>query len=249
MDAATSAATTASPSPLKRRRANDSDGCDPSAWAPSVPTSNSGGTYTLTMAPAAPTSSRGASGSGAGARLRLSVSAIQARKPERRSERSGPSRSAMHWATSRCVPSGPRDRAAASSASENSAAVANRSRDRDRAPSCRLRQSLVERRARRFSAKGSARIKAGSASRPPRRPGRDAGERASPTRQIPMAKMSARRSIFSDRACSGAMYAILPLSCPVRVTARREAARAMPKSVIFETPSTLTRMLCGETSR
>ena len=66
---------------------------------------------------------------------------------------------------------------------------------------------------------------------------------------MPIANTSARRSIFSDRACSGAMYATLPLSCPVRVTARRDAARAMPKSVMRETPSTLTRMLCGDTSR
>ncbi len=63
-------------------------------------------------------------------------------------------------------------------------------------------------------------------------------------------KTSARRSTDGrPTACSGAMYAILPLSWPARVADRRLAARATPKSVMRVMPSTPTRMFCGETSR
>ena len=53
----------------------------------------------------------------------------------------------------------------------------------------------------------------------------------------PTEKMSARRSTRSPRACSGAMYATLPLSTPVRVSDDEFSALAMPKSTTFTRPS------------
>jgi hypothetical protein len=44
------------------------------------------------------------------------------------------------------------------------------------------------------------------------------------------------------------MYASLPLSCPERVVERRDAAKRR-QSTTRETPSTPTRIFCGETSR
>ena len=79
-------------------------------------------------------------------------------------------------------------------------------------------------------------------------------EEALAWRAPPRARCRTRRRRRADRrspprACSGAMYASLPLSCPARVVERRAAARATPKSVMRATPSTPTRMFCGETSR
>ena len=68
-------------------------------------------------------------------------------------------------------------------------------------------------------------------------------------RTIPMEKTSARRSISAPRACSGAMYASLPLRMPVSVSVTLTAAFAMPKSTSFTVPSKVTRMFCGLTSR
>ena len=52
-----------------------------------------------------------------------------------------------------------------------------------------------------------------------------------------------------DFACSGAMYPVLPLRVPVLVLVTRPAARAMPKSITFTSPSNETSTFCGETSR
>jgi len=53
----------------------------------------------------------------------------------------------------------------------------------------------------------------------------------------PTEKMSARRSTRSPRACSGAMYATLPLMTPSPVSVTRFFALARPKSMIFGCPS------------
>ncbi len=64
---------------------------------------------------------------------------------------------------------------------------------------------------------------------------------------IPVAKMSLRGSTGAPAACSGDMYANLPLTTPSSSCTWR--ARAMPKSTSFTIPSHETRMFCGETSR
>ena len=60
---------------------------------------------------------------------------------------------------------------------------------------------------------------------------------------------SVRRSTVARRSCSGAMYAILPLSCPSRVVWIRTAAFATPKSRTRAMPSAPTITFCGDTSR
>ena len=65
----------------------------------------------------------------------------------------------------------------------------------------------------------------------------------------PTENTSARRSTRSLRTCSGAMYATLPLSTPVRVSDDEFIAFAMPKSTIFTCPSYVTNTLWGLMSR
>ena len=50
-------------------------------------------------------------------------------------------------------------------------------------------------------------------------------------------------------ACSGLRYDGVPSRSPARVWPEASAARAMPKSVSFTSPSSRTRMLAGLTSR
>ena len=53
----------------------------------------------------------------------------------------------------------------------------------------------------------------------------------------PTLNRSLRRSSFSPSACSGDMYAILPLTSPVRVSCPPVSNFATPKSRIFTCPS------------
>jgi len=64
-----------------------------------------------------------------------------------------------------------------------------------------------------------------------------------------MAKRSARWSMGLPDACSGAMYANLPLIAPDLVIDALSTALAMPKSTSFTEPSKPMRMFCGEMSR
>ena len=65
----------------------------------------------------------------------------------------------------------------------------------------------------------------------------------------PTEKMSDRRSIASPRACSGDMYATLPLMTPAAVCSRLRWALAMPKSASLTSPSPLRSTLFGLMSR
>ena len=64
---------------------------------------------------------------------------------------------------------------------------------------------------------------------------------------MPAANTSLRQSTGSPRACSGDMYAYLPLMTPSSSSTSR--ARAIPKSTIFTLPSHDRRMFWGDTSR
>ena len=62
--------------------------------------------------------------------------------------------------------------------------------------------------------------------------------------------MSARRSIASPRACSGAMYSGVPAMIPLCEMLASSTARANPKSVIFTRPvPPSSRMFPGLMSR
>jgi hypothetical protein len=50
---------------------------------------------------------------------------------------------------------------------------------------------------------------------------------------MPTEKRSARRSMAPPTACSGAMYVTFPFTTPVRVSAERPTAFAIPKSTTF----------------
>ena len=67
---------------------------------------------------------------------------------------------------------------------------------------------------------------------------------------LPRLNRSARWSIGSPRACSGAMYSGVPATTPLCVRLASSAARARPKSVILtrSTPFS-SRMLAGLMSR
>ncbi len=64
---------------------------------------------------------------------------------------------------------------------------------------------------------------------------------------MPALHTSERQSTGSPRACSGDMYANLPLMTPSSSVTWR--ARAMPKSTILTAPSHDTSTFCGEMSR
>ena len=68
-------------------------------------------------------------------------------------------------------------------------------------------------------------------------------------RQMPTPNTSLRRSISKPCTCSGDMYPNLPFRMPACVRPALPAALAMPKSMIFTSPSYETRMFCGDTSR
>ena len=65
----------------------------------------------------------------------------------------------------------------------------------------------------------------------------------------PSEKMSERPSTGSPQACSGDMYWSFPLSAPICVWLAFDTALAMPKSTSLMSPSEVSRMFCGETSR
>ena len=61
--------------------------------------------------------------------------------------------------------------------------------------------------------------------------------------------MSAAGPASPPLSCSGAMYAAVPTTKPLRVILVVSAAVAMPRSASFATPSPRRRMLPGLTSR
>ena len=65
----------------------------------------------------------------------------------------------------------------------------------------------------------------------------------------PTEKMSDRLSIAAPRACSGDMYATLPLMTPAAVCSRLRWALAMPKSASLTSPWSLMSTLFGLMSR
>ena len=140
---------------------------------------------------------------------------------------------------------------AASIASEKASAVGNRSA-RSRWSARRMTPSSAgDRSGRSLASEGTSAARTWAMVAPASSPWKSRREAQSSQSTAPAAKTSAARSMLFGPAasCSGAMYETLPLSCSPRVTWRRLAALATPKSTRRARPSWPTRMLWGETSR